>query len=42
MSAGTATVTPTGVPSYLPLTPGVATFGIYKGNNSIIYMRENY
>ncbi len=43
IGAGTATVAPTGVvPSYLPLTPGVATFGIYKGNNSIIYMRENY
>lgn len=30
---------------YLPLMPpsgGTATFGIYKGNNSIIYMRENY
>jgi tryptophan-rich sensory protein len=30
---------------YLPLWPtlgGTATFGIYKGNNSIIYMRENY
>ena len=30
---------------YLPLVPssgGTATFGIYKGNNSIIYMHENY
>jgi MSHA biogenesis protein MshQ len=39
--SGSVTITP-GAPSYLPLTPGTATFGIYKGNNSIIYMRENY
>jgi MSHA biogenesis protein MshQ len=29
-------------PSYLPSVSGRATFGVYKGNNSIIYMRENY
>jgi MSHA biogenesis protein MshQ len=39
--SGSVTVNP-GVPSYLLLTPGYETFGIYKGNNSIIYMRENF
>jgi MSHA biogenesis protein MshQ len=42
---GSTLVAPTPPLSYLPLTPangGTATFGIYKGNNSIIYMRENY
>ena len=29
-------------PAYLAPLAGQATFGIYKGNNSIIYMRENY
>lgn len=39
---GSATINP-GVPSYLPLlTPGLATFGIYKGNNRFIYLREMY
>ena len=40
---GSTTITP-GAPSYLsPYTiPGTATFGIYKGNSSIIYLRENY
>jgi MSHA biogenesis protein MshQ len=41
--AGTLTITPVvPVPGYLPVTSGVITFGIYKGNNSIIYMREIY
>lgn len=39
--AGSATVTPVG-PAYLPLTGGLATFGVYKGNNEFIYLRENY
>lgn len=39
--AGTATITPTAAPSYLPVTSGTATFGVYKGNNSYIYRREN-
>ena len=46
---GSTLVTPTAASllliPYLPLWPtlgGTATFGIYKGNNSIIYMRENY
>lgn len=39
---GSATINP-GVPSYLPLlTPGLATFGVYKGNNKFIYLREVY
>lgn len=39
--AGSATVSPV-APAYLPLTGGRATFGVYKGNNEFIYMRENY
>lgn len=39
--AGSTTVVPT-VPAYLPLTGGRATFGVYKGNNEFIYLRENY
>ena len=39
--AGSTTVVPT-VPTYLPLTGGRATFGVYKGNNEFIYLRENY
>ena len=43
---GSALVVPTSTPlSYLPLWPssgGTATFGIYGGNNSIIYLHENY
>ena len=31
-----------GAPSYLPSTPGIATFGIFPGRKEIIYMRENY
>jgi uncharacterized repeat protein (TIGR01451 family) len=38
--AGTADVNP-GAPSYLPVTPGTATFGVYKSNNNFIYRREN-
>jgi MSHA biogenesis protein MshQ len=29
-------------PSYLPGNTARATFGVYKGNNELIYMRENY
>lgn len=39
--AGRATVSPV-APAYLPLTAGLATFGVYKGNNEFIYLRENY
>jgi MSHA biogenesis protein MshQ len=39
-ATGVATISPT-VPSYLPLTPGTATFGIYKSNSRFIYRREN-
>ena len=38
---GSATVAPT-VPAYLSVTGGRATFGVYKGNNSVIDMRENF
>jgi MSHA biogenesis protein MshQ len=38
---GTATVNPA-APAYLPVTPGAATFGVYKGSNEFIYMREAY
>lgn len=38
---GAATVAPT-APAYLPLTPGTATFGVYKGGNQFIYQREAY
>lgn len=40
-SAGIATVTPT-APVYLPVTPGIATFGVYSGSKRIIYQRESY
>jgi len=40
-NVGKTLVAPTPL-SYLPSLGGTATFGIYKGNNSIIYMRENY
>jgi MSHA biogenesis protein MshQ len=40
-TTGSATINPT-APSYLPVTPGTATFGVYKGNNSYIYRRESY
>lgn len=29
-------------PSYLPSVRGRATFGVYKGNNEFIYLRETY
>ncbi len=32
----------TNAPSYLPSTTGRATFGVYKGSNEFIYLRENY
>jgi hypothetical protein len=38
---GTATVNPT-APTYLPITSGAATFGVYKGSNEFIYLREAY
>lgn len=40
-ASGTATIAPT-APGYLPVIPGTATFGVYKGNNSYIYRRESY
>jgi len=43
---GTATINPAnnpvGAASFLPITPGTATFGIYKNNNNFIYRRESY
>lgn len=39
--AGRATISLV-APAWLPLTDGLATFGVYKGNNEFIYMRENY
>jgi MSHA biogenesis protein MshQ len=39
--SGSKLITP-GAPGYLPVISGLATFGIYKGNNYLIYMRENY
>lgn len=39
--AGSATVNPV-APGYLPVTAGLATFGVYKGNNEFIYLRESY
>ncbi|HET7831904.1 MAG TPA: DUF6701 domain-containing protein, partial [Gallionella sp.] len=32
----------TTAPSYLPSNTARASFGVYKGNNDFIYMRENY
>ena len=29
-------------PTYLPSINGRATFGVYKGTNEFIYLRENY
>lgn len=42
--SGIATIAPTvaGVPAYLPVTAGQATFGVYNPNNNFIYQRENY
>jgi MSHA biogenesis protein MshQ len=40
-ASGVATISP-GAPTYLPVIPGTATFGIYKGNNEFIYLRESY
>lgn len=40
-ASGAVTISPT-APSYLPVTSGTATFGIYKGNNNFIYQREAY
>lgn len=31
-----------GAPAYLPSNTARATFGVYKGNNEFIYLRENY
>ena len=39
--SGVATISPT-VPVYLPVVPGTATFGVYNGNNRLIYQREAY
>ena len=43
-NAGKTLISPTSPPSpsFLPSSGGTATFGIYKGNNAIIYMREIY
>ncbi|OGS90373.1 MAG: hypothetical protein A2Z95_03175 [Gallionellales bacterium GWA2_60_18] len=30
------------IPAWLPGNTGRATFGVYKGNNEFIYLRENY
>lgn len=41
--AGSADLTIVTAPSYLlPSTAGRATFGVYKGNNEFIYLREAY
>ncbi|MDD5180526.1 MAG: LamG domain-containing protein, partial [Gallionellaceae bacterium] len=32
----------TNAPSYLPSNTARATFGVYKGNNNFIYLRESY
>jgi MSHA biogenesis protein MshQ len=32
----------TNAPAYLPSNTGRATFGVYKGANEFIYLRENY
>ena len=41
--AGSADLTIITAPSYLlPSTTGRATFGVYKGANGLIYLRENY
>jgi MSHA biogenesis protein MshQ len=42
-ATGIATIGPIPVtPGYLLVTPGTATFGVYKSNNSFIYRRESY
>ncbi len=38
---GIATITPT-AHAYMGLASGVATFGVYKGTNEFIYLRESY
>jgi hypothetical protein len=38
---GVASILP-GKPSYLPINTATATFGIYKGSNEFIYLREAY
>lgn len=38
---GSASINPS-APVYLPVTPGLATFGVYKGSNEFIYLREAY
>ena len=40
-ATGKTTVNPA-APGYLPVTSGTATFGVYKGNNNFIYLRESY
>jgi len=40
-TTGTATISP-GKPAYLQLVPGTGTFGVYSGNNNLIYQRESY
>lgn len=45
-ATGIATISPKTNPlsviSYLPITSGTATFGVYKNNNGFIYRRESY
>jgi MSHA biogenesis protein MshQ len=40
--AGKATITPTTVPAYLPVTSATATFGVYEARKEFIYIRESY
>lgn len=39
---GSVDLTINGLSTYLPSNSGRATFGIYKGSNEFIYLRENY
>lgn len=39
--SGSVTITPV-APSYFPVTAGLATFGVFKGKNEFIYLRESY
>ncbi|OHC92727.1 MAG: hypothetical protein A3J87_02000 [Sideroxydans sp. RIFOXYB12_FULL_59_6] len=41
-ASGTVSVAPTVNGGYLPVTSGLATFGVYKSGNQFIYQREAY
>ena len=41
-NTGNVTVPTNAVGTYLPSASGQATFGVYKGNNHFIYIRESY